>query len=61
LPFAIGRFHAVDGIAGHGVALAEIIEQRGQRRELAPDAGGRQAAGLEVLAPGDDMGARDRA
>ena len=53
--------HAVDRIAGDGVALAEVIEQRGQGRELAPDAGGRQLAGLQVLAPGDDMGAGDGA
>src|SRR6516165_5388335 len=31
---------AIDRIAGHGIALAEIIEERGQGRELAPDAGG---------------------
>ena len=53
--------HAVHGIAGDGVALAEIIEQRGQRRELAPDAGRRQSAGLQVLAPGDDVSSGDRA
>jgi hypothetical protein len=51
--------HTVNGVAGHGVALAEIIEQRRQRRELAADAGRGQSARLEVSAPGDDMGAAD--
>jgi hypothetical protein len=34
------------------VALAEVIKERGQGRELAADAGARQAARFEVLAPG---------
>ena len=52
-------FHAIDGIAGDGVALAEVIEQRRQRRQLAPDGGGRQRLRqkprLQILAPGDDV------
>jgi hypothetical protein len=32
--------HAVDRIAGDRVALAEIVEQGRERRELATDAGG---------------------
>ena len=55
LPLAIGPLDAVDRIAGDGVAFAEVIEQRGQRRELAPDGGRRQLAALHVLAPGDDV------
>ncbi len=47
---------AADRIAGDGIAFAQIIEQR---RELAPDAGGGEVAGLEVLAPGDDLSAGD--
>src|SRR5216683_1060372 len=35
---------AVDRIAGDRVVLAEIIEQRRQRRELATDAGRRERA-----------------
>ena len=59
---AIGHrpLDAVDRIAGHGIVLTEIVEQGRERRELAADAGGRQRALLEVLAPGDDMGAGDR-
>jgi hypothetical protein len=45
---------AVDRIAGDGVVLAEIVEQGGERRELAADAGGSEFAFFEVLAPGDD-------
>ena len=47
--------HAVHRIAEDGVALTEIVKERGQRRELAADAGRRQAARLHVLAPGNDM------
>jgi hypothetical protein len=50
LPFAIGQLDAVDQIAGHSVGLAAIVEQSGERRELAV------AAGFEVLAPGDNVG-----
>ena len=54
-------FHdAVDRIAGDGVVLAEIVEQSGERRELAPDAGVSEPAALQVLSPGDDVGAGDR-
>jgi hypothetical protein len=41
--------------------LAEIIEQGGEGRELAADAGGGELALLEVLALGDDVGAGDGA
>jgi hypothetical protein len=49
---AIGHrpLDAVDRITGHGVVLAEIVEQGRERRELAADAGGREAALLEVQA-----------
>src|SRR6202034_4507580 len=50
---------AVDGVAGDRVALAEIVEQGRQCRELAANAGRCELAGLEVFAPGDDVGARD--
>jgi hypothetical protein len=45
----------------HGVLLAEIFEQRGERRELAADGGAGEGADLEGLAPGDDVGAGDQA
>jgi hypothetical protein len=41
--------------------LAEIIEQGGEGRELTADTGGSERALLEVLAPGDDVGAGDGA
>ena len=54
-------FHdAVDRIAGDGVVLAEIIEQGREGRELAADAGVGELAFLQVLSPGDDVGAGDR-
>ena len=53
--------HTADRVVGDGVALAQVIEERGQRRELAPDAGGREAAFLERMPPGDDMGPGDGA
>jgi hypothetical protein len=52
--------HAVDRIAECCVALTEIIEQRGQRRKLAPDRGRRPRALFHILAPGDDVRPRDR-
>src|SRR5271155_878327 len=52
---------AVDRVAGDRVALAEIIEQGRQRREFAPDARRGEYARLEVLAPGDNVGASDGA
>jgi len=56
--FIIVRHRALDTIhriASDGIALAEIVEQRRQGRELAPDTGGLQLPGFHVLAPGDDM------
>ena len=60
---AIGHrpLDAVDRVAGDGIALAEVIEQRRQRRELAPDRGGLQFAPFQVAAPVDDMGSGNRA
>jgi hypothetical protein len=54
---AVGHWplHPVDRIAGDGVALAEIVEEGRQGRELTADAGGREIARLEVLSPGNDM------
>jgi hypothetical protein len=56
-----GALDAVDRIAGDGVVLTEIIEQGGERRELAADAGRGKLAFLEVLAPGNDGGTGDGA
>jgi len=52
--------HAIDGVARHDIALAQIVEKRGESRKLAPNAGWRQFASgvLHGLAPGDHVGAR---
>ena len=60
---AIGHraLDTIDRIAGNGIALAKVIEQRRQCRELAPDRGGLQCAPFHVAAPVDDMGSDNRA
>src|SRR5947209_854661 len=55
VPVGHWPFHSVHRIAADSVAFAEIIEERGQRRELAPNAGRRQTASFHVLAPGNNM------
>ena len=40
--------------------FAEVVEQGRERRELAADAGVGEPAALQVLPPGDDVGAGDR-
>jgi hypothetical protein len=54
------QLDAIDRIAGNGVVLAEVIEQGGERRELAADAGVGKPAALQVLSPGDHVSAGDR-
>jgi hypothetical protein len=46
---------AAHRIAGDRVTFAEIIEERGQRRELAPNAGRRQTTSFHVLAAANNM------
>ena len=48
-------FDAINWVAGDGIALTQILEQRRQRRELPPDGRPGQLAGLEAFPPGDDM------
>ena|SRR6516165_7148607 len=55
LALAEGRLTPVDRITSYSVMLAEVIEQRGERRQFAADGGIGQLAGLEMLAPGDDV------
>ena len=43
-----------------GVLLAEIIEERGERGELSPDARRRERAVLEPLAPANHVRAGDQ-
>ena len=49
---------ALDRVMGDGVLVAEIFEQRRERREAVPDGAAAKLAPRQVVAPGDDMGAR---
>ena len=64
LAFAGFRFRpldAFDWVMGDGVPAAQIFEQRGQRREPVPDRAAAKPAPHELVAPGDDVRARDGA
>ena len=64
--FRLRPLHTLDHVMRNGVAFAEIVEQRGQRRETVTD--GRITPRLtasgqarpQIVAPGDDMRARHR-
>ena len=53
--------HAAHRVVGDGVLFAEIIIERGQRRELAAHGGAGQRPDFQGAAPGDDMGPGDLA
>jgi hypothetical protein len=57
----MGRLTPSTGLPGDGVALAQVIEQRRQGRQLAPDGAGFELAAFEIPAPGDDMHAANGA
>ena len=62
LAFAAFRFRPLNAfhrIMGDGVLIAEIFEQRRQRREPVPDRAAAEAALRQLVAPGDDVRARD--
>jgi hypothetical protein len=50
-----GAFDAIDRVVGHGVFLAEVLKERGERRELSPDRGPRKHAALQILSPSDQV------
>ena len=52
-----GPLDAFDRVVGDGVFLAEILEQRGQRREAVPHRAAARASARQIVAPGDDVGA----
>ena len=56
--FRLRPLDAFDRIVGDGVFLAEIFEQRGERREPVPDRAAAKPAPHQVVAPGDDVRAR---
>jgi hypothetical protein len=45
---------------GNGVPAAEVIEQRGERREAMPDRAAAESAPNQVIAPSNDVGTRHR-
>jgi hypothetical protein len=51
-------FDAFDRVMGDGVLLAEIFEQRRQRRQPVPDGAAAKPALGQLVAPRDDVGAR---
>jgi hypothetical protein len=62
LAFVIVGFGALDAahrVVADRVKFAEVVEERGHRRQLAPDGTGRQAAALEVFSSSDEVGAGD--
>src|SRR4051794_15113434 len=64
LAFAAFRLRALDAfdrVMRDGVLLAQIFEQRGNRREPVPDRAAAKPAPHQVVAPGDEMRARDGA
>jgi hypothetical protein len=46
---------ALDRVVGDGVLLAEMLEQRGQRRKAVADGAAAERAARQVVAPSDDM------
>ena len=59
--FRLRPLDAFDRIVGDGVPVAQIFEQRGQRREPVPDRAAAEPAPHQLVAPGDDVRARDGA
>ena len=57
--FRLRPLDAFDRVMGDGVRLAQIFEQRGKRREPVPDRAAAKPAPHQVVAPGDDVRARD--
>ena len=47
------------GVVGDGVALAKMVKEGADRRELAADRGRGERTGFQILAPGDYVGAGD--
>src|SRR3954449_11289234 len=59
--FRLRPLDAFDRVMRDGVLLAQIFEQRGNRGETVPDRAAAEPAPHQVLAPGDDVRARDDA
>ena len=53
--------HAFHRVVQHGVAVAQVIEQGGEGRQLAADGGAGEHLPFQVGAPGQDMGAGNAA
>src|SRR3954462_14029462 len=59
--FRLWPLDAFDRVMRDGVLLAQIFEQRCNRREPVPDRAAAKLAPHQVVAPGDDVRARDDA
>ena len=59
--FRLRPLDPFDRIVGNGVPAAQIFEQRGQRREPVPDGAAAEPALHQLVAPRDDVRARDGA
>src|SRR3954462_26112 len=59
--FRLRPLDAFDRVMRDGVLLAQIFEQRGNRGEPVPDRAAAETAPHQVVAPGDEMRARDGA
>src|SRR3954469_25088690 len=57
--FRLRPLDAFDRVMRDGVLLAQIFEQRGNRGEPVPDCAAAEPAPHQVVAPGDDVRARD--
>ena len=53
--FRLRPLDAFDRVMGDGIFLAEIFEQRGERREPVPDRAAAKPAPHKIIAPGDDV------
>ena len=56
--FRLRPLDAFDRVMRDGVLLAQIFEQRGERREPVPDRAAAKPAPHQLVAPGDDVRAR---
>ena len=56
-----GALDALDRVVGDRVSVAEVFEERGQRRQAVPDGGAAEPTAREVVAPGDDVRSGDGA
>ena len=59
--FGLRAPNAAHRVVGDRIGLAQVVIQRSQGGELAPDGGGGEILPFQLGAPGQDVGARDGA